>query len=504
MWGRVEECPLSVEPIAFTKARQDAWSDFPLPMACINLAFEVSWRNSAFESEFGSITDLADWLQPSSLPKPKRLPTKTSQSLTLYPVMTQDERALEIRTFVVNKESTLWTVLDRTAEFLVEQAMEEVHDRLVTRETMLRALFDSVSQGLFVQDASGHLVSVNATLAAILDSSLAALKGASLDQFFVETLTGADEPDDPPEMQREIWRTQAGRSIPVHVMRFDYEDEAGQSLTLGLVSDVTAMLETSERHRLVTQLLEDRVAERTTQVNSLSKQLLDMSSMLVHDLRGPMSSIVTLARYLKRKPVDEYQDKLVDYWSTVEVNGQRQLELMEELVAYLTLESDWTTGQARDFDPMPILREMGLLYHVDIREKEINLTVTESTVPVKISGLTTTFGRIVDNLLRNAVKYARSQIDVDASASTTDRLIIEIRDDGTGIPEEVIARLFERKERPGPKQRQSLLQSHGLGLPAVKHMVTQFAGEVSHRSLETGGSSFRIEIPATGQDLHSS
>ena len=100
------------------------------------------------------------------------------------------------------------------------------------------------------------------------------------------------------------------------------------------------------------------------------------------------------------------------------------------------------------------------------------------------------------NLIENAINY--SPVDTKVSVSTTLEngiVTISISDQGIGIPESEIERIFERFYRVDPARSRET-GGTGLGLSIVKHIATKHGGEISVWSAENVGSTFSIRLPA--------
>ena len=105
-------------------------------------------------------------------------------------------------------------------------------------------------------------------------------------------------------------------------------------------------------------------------------------------------------------------------------------------------------------------------------------------------------GQVLDNLLANALRHARTQVRVEAGASP-DTVWVEVRDDGAGVPREFLPRLFERFARAdGARTRTGT----GLGLSIARSLVQAHGGRLTYVPAPGGGSIFRMELPAPQDD----
>lgn len=116
------------------------------------------------------------------------------------------------------------------------------------------------------------------------------------------------------------------------------------------------------------------------------------------------------------------------------------------------------------------------------------------------TALTDRMARIVaSNLLENAVRYSGQGSTVAAGVRVEDgQVVLEVRDDGAGIPEKHLPHIFERFYRADPS-RSKELGGTGLGLSIVKHIVDRFGGTVEARSREGFGTTITIEFPSVDE-----
>jgi two-component system sensor histidine kinase SenX3 len=101
----------------------------------------------------------------------------------------------------------------------------------------------------------------------------------------------------------------------------------------------------------------------------------------------------------------------------------------------------------------------------------------------------------VHNLIENAINYSPVDTKVSVSTALNDGIVtISISDQGIGIPDSEIERIFERFYRVDPARSRET-GGTGLGLSIVKHIVSKHGGEISVWSAENVGSTFSIRLP---------
>ena len=119
--------------------------------------------------------------------------------------------------------------------------------------------------------------------------------------------------------------------------------------------------------------------------------------------------------------------------------------------------------------------------------------------PVPVEGNPDELQRLVRNLLENAVRYTPDQASVAIAARTGDgRAVLEVSDDGPGIPPQLGEQIFERFVRGGGPADTAGGGGSGLGLAIVRAVATSHGGEVEAGRSELGGARFTVELPLAG------
>jgi two-component system sensor histidine kinase GlrK len=105
---------------------------------------------------------------------------------------------------------------------------------------------------------------------------------------------------------------------------------------------------------------------------------------------------------------------------------------------------------------------------------------------------------IVDNLVSNAIKYAPAESSITlASRAVRQRIVIEVRDSGPGVPAELGARIFDAFVQ-GPPPEGSAVKGSGLGLSIVRELVALHGGSVELQPNPPRGTLARVSLPANG------
>jgi signal transduction histidine kinase/CHASE2 domain-containing sensor protein len=227
-----------------------------------------------------------------------------------------------------------------------------------------------------------------------------------------------------------------------------------------------------------------------TAENTLEQRRREMQRLVSHELKTPLSSIAGFGESLERYELDGDEQRRVA--SMIRGEAQR---LQEMVTVFLDLErlggGHWE-GATELVDVGHQVASRLEVLGAAARAKEITLEPSLSkgchtrAVPALLD-------RVVDNLVGNAIKYAENgdEIEVEVSRSGDDVRLV-VRDHGPGIPEDGMARVFDRFYRvPGTEGAGA-----GLGLALVKEVVDWHGGCITIDSEMGVGSTFTVSLPA--------
>ena len=214
-----------------------------------------------------------------------------------------------------------------------------------------------------------------------------------------------------------------------------------------------------------------------------------------HELRTPLASIRGYSE-LTRRGNHELPEDVVHAMGRVESEATRMTSLVEDLLLLARLD------EGRDLDRKPVDLSRLLIdavsdAHAAGPDHEWSLDLPDE--PVQVEGDAARLHQVVANLLANARVHTppSTAVRVALADDNEGHAVVTVSDDGPGIPAELQPLLFERFAR-GDSSRSRAAGSTGLGLAIVQAVVTGHGGTVSVESVP-GKTSFRVELPASGQ-----
>jgi heavy metal sensor kinase len=209
-----------------------------------------------------------------------------------------------------------------------------------------------------------------------------------------------------------------------------------------------------------------------------------------HELRTPLAVVrsqaeLTLSR--ERSPA-EYREALQ--------TCLRAAERMTDLVDGLLTLARADAGKSAVREPVGLDRVVADAVELCRPLAELNsIRLTTDLAPVTVPGDASALGRVVGNLVTNAIRYNRPGGEVHVTLERDGpRAVLTVRDTGEGIPEEHRAQLFERFYR-ADKARSRTTGGSGLGLAIAKAVAEAHGGTIGFESTVGKGSTFWVRIP---------
>ena len=375
-------------------------------------------------------------------------------------------------------------------------ARKQAEDKLSASERRYRRLFESAKDGILILDAeTGMVVDVNPFLITLL--------GFSREEFLGKTIWGlgffkdivANEEKFAELREKEYLRydnmpleTSDGRRIEVEFISNVYLVQGSKVIQCN-VRDVSARRKAEETVRQLNAELEERVIQRTAELEAANKELEAFSYSVSHDLRAPLRAVDGFSQAV----LDDYGPQLPEegrrHLQIIRTGAQRMGALIDDLLAFARLGRQELSKRPVDTEQLVrgVLNELGSPW--PDRQVEIRL----GTLPV-CSGDPALLKQLWLNLLGNALKYTRKQekavVEIGATA-TIDGETYFVRDNGTGFDMRYADKLFGVFQR---LHRAEDYEGTGVGLAIVQRIVHRHGGRVWAEAAVDRGATFYFTL----------
>lgn len=336
------------------------------------------------------------------------------------------------------------------------------------------AILSSMVEGVIAVDGRRRIISMNRAAADLFDADPALVQGKSI-QHAVRNPRVAELIDDSlaqsAPISREISVVARGREtiLQAHAAAL----RAANGATIGVVV----------------------VLDDVTDLRRLERMRSDFVANVSHELKTPITSIKGFVETLLDGGLDNLDDAR-RFLGIVAKQADRLNAIIEDLLTLSRIEQD---EQARDglLAPgslLPVIQSAAQLCAGAADSKDIRISIScPALLRTRINGPLLEQG--ITNLIDNAIKYSDRGSEVRVEVGESRREInIAVIDQGCGIPDDHLPRLFERFYRVD-KARSRQMGGTGLGLAIVKHIAQTHGGRIEVESRPGAGSTFRISLP---------
>ena len=262
----------------------------------------------------------------------------------------------------------------------------------------------------------------------------------------------------------------------------------------GRPADLCFFSDISQQKRIESELEEAK--QRAEAANRPKSEFLANMS---HEIRTPLNGILGMLQLLKTSALDEQQERFVD----TGLDSTRRLNrLLTDILDLSKIEANKLVIKQEEFVFTDVIQTIRDIFNqlTQKNQNEINISLDEN-IPEMLIGDSTRLNQILFNLVGNANKYTQNgQIGLEVSllpAVQPDncRLLFVIADNGQGIPEDRIDRIFDIFTQGSDASYTREFEGAGLGLPLVKRLVDLMNGSISLSSKEGEGTTVYVSLP---------
>ena len=232
----------------------------------------------------------------------------------------------------------------------------------------------------------------------------------------------------------------------------------------------------------------DDMAERIEDLVKAQQRLLrDIS----HELRSPLARLGVALELARQEDKPDVRHKAL---ARIELEAERMNEMIGQLLSLTRLESGARELQRQEFDLADLLANLVQDADYEAKNRDCRVLMTGHG-PLLLTGSEELLARALENVIRNAVKYTadRSSVTVEL-VNAAPGINIRILDQGPGVPEEALDKLFEPFYRVADaRDRQS--GGTGIGLAIAERAVKLHGGSIRAENRAAGGLMVEIHLP---------
>ena len=374
-------------------------------------------------------------------------------------------------------DATLIVLTDISAQLQAREHLARLYEQASAEQSRLQAIIESSWDGLMFITISGKILNIN--------SKTVELLGLSPEHEWTgRTVTSvfASLGDSWALLAREIQSM-----LPCVSSGVAHEGE--NCFDSKIIQ--WQMISVNDMHKPIGLLV---VLRDQTEVRSAENMRDDLTRALVHDLRNPLTSILSSLELIQRFGAvgrNTLSDKQAHYVRGAIGSTLRVSNLVTAILDMEQLESGEMPLDKTDVSLAQIANDVVAAQTAVAVAKQIRL---EQQIPITLPTILldrSLIQRVLQNLVDNAVKFTSNGGSVLVSAErTSTSTTLRVRDSGDGIPPEVQKRLFQRFAAGNQKGRGS-----GLGLAFCKLVVETHGGRIWVESTPGLGAAFYVELP---------
>jgi PAS domain S-box-containing protein len=270
------------------------------------------------------------------------------------------------------------------------------------------------------------------------------------------------------------------------------QDEQGRPLaTLETNNDISERKRAEEEIRKLNAELEQRVIERTTELEAINKELQAFTYSVSHDLRAPLRHMAGYAELLQKNASTILDEKGRRYMMMILESAKRMGDLIDDLLAFSRI------GRAETQKTMVSLEQL-----VKEALSEVRQETDGRNMDWRIGALPDLYGDrsmlrlALVNLISNAIKFTRKrpqpEIEIGCVDGKEDEIVVFIRDNGVGFEMKYVNKLFGVFQR---LHRAEEFEGTGIGLATVQRIIHRHGGRVWAEGLVDRGATFYFSVP---------
>lgn len=379
-----------------------------------------------------------------------------------------------------------------TVQDITERKEAELKLRLAA------SVFENSLEGVTITDAERNIIAVNNAFTRItgyaadevIGRNPRFLKSGRQDRGFYAAMWLAIEQNG--LWSGEVWnRRKSGESYPEILSITAIRDERGRTLHyIGIFTDITDIKRAEEAVRAVNAGLEQRVRERTAELEASNRELEAFSYSVAHDLRGPLRGIEGFAHVIAEDYAHALDDAGRGHLARIQQAAKRLAQLIDDLL------------------------ELARIMRVDMHRREVDLSAlahavardlqagSERTVrfhiapDLKARADPTLMTAALGNLLENAWKFTArepiARIEFDADINGAAPASFYVRDNGAGFDPTYAGKLFQPFQR---LHHPDEFAGTGIGLATTARIIQRHGGRIWAEGSPGLGATFRFTLP---------
>lgn len=370
---------------------------------------------------------------------------------------------------------------------------KQTEKKLKENEARMRSISESANDAIVMLDPEGNVSFWNKAAEKIFGYGLDDIMGKNFHALIISEHLYKDYEDGFEHFKETGEGRAVGKTIELKGLHKNGDVIAIELSLSSLKLDnqwhsVGVMRDVTERKRLFEELRQNEI--RLHELNATKDKFF---SIIAHDLKNPFSGLIGFGNLLVEKIREKDYDGIERYAEIILESSNRAMNLLENLLEWsqahtgkIEFNPEYVVVQSLVQQEASLLRESATAKSVDIK-----ISIPNTHIAYADKNM---IGTVVRNLISNAIKFSHpGDVVRVTSAAEDDRLVVSVRDEGTGIPEKHLDKLFKIDQgfsSPGTRKEMGT----GLGLILCKEFIERHGCDIWVESEAGKGSVFSFSL----------
>jgi two-component system phosphate regulon sensor histidine kinase PhoR len=234
------------------------------------------------------------------------------------------------------------------------------------------------------------------------------------------------------------------------------------------------------------------------QQNRIAEIRRDFTHAMIHDLKNPLTTILTGIHTLKGGKIDDKPEMKACYYNIITKESEHILSIINKILTIAQFEEKQLFLSKQPVDLTELFNNITAKYLLDA-QKEIRFQIEQNGVQMIYADkeyIIESFSNLIDN----SVKYSKNTVNIHIACFEKGRYVqIKFRDDGIGISPRDQKKIFEKFERGSSVKKEQKISGFGLGLNFVYRVITAHGGTIGIDSVPGEYCEFILNLPNNDQ-----